>query len=466
MVQKNLISVSVRSRHCTGFTLVEILVATALFVSLVGLVAVSFSRLSNASDKALQILKLHTRADAIQRQLEQDLRVMMPVAALHIQTKTKPYTLTFMRQVKDLHPSLFRNTSLKSGVNPFEARYHSKHRISDTAWVRYVWGDGQLQRGVSRVNELTLSLIGNGEVDYNCNTEKYFWTPNFTTRPSTGVHANAITPMVQQHYDFFEGRGTINPVNSEGDCAAAATQKIAVYQAADNSITIANRHKPFDAAWNQQTPSFPAGDYRHLYTTLSTGNEIQLLDPDRADDGIPDDGQNDAYAVRNSDGQSVNKDRLNLLGSTDVFTDADGNEHQLYPSQIRPLFDGMEFIQFEFIGRDGDVLTAADETDRLGDGASSIDISGLDPTTGEGYENRPSRVRVTFLLHAIGSDELDDEDIDEDGDTMELLSQAMRERVESEGLATRLEKIAAFERYASRYRYSCVYIAQSIKIGQ
>ena len=224
--------------------------------------------------------------------------------------------------------------------------------------------------------------------------------------------------------------------------------------------------KPLEMPWNKPTLAYPAGDYRHLYTTLSTGNEDQLSDPDRANDGIPDDGQNDAYAVRNADGQSVNKDRLNLLGVTDTFTDAEGNEHLLYPSQMRPLFEGVEFINFEFIGQDGDVMTAADESDRLGDGATSIDISGLDPTTGEGYEKRPACARVSFLLHAIGTDELDDQDVNEDGDTTQLLSQAIRDKVASEGLATRLDEIAAFERYASQNGYSCVYIVQSIKIGQ
>ncbi len=446
----------------SGFTLIELLVATTLFVTLMGIVTVSFNRLSNASNKALQILNLNTKADAIQRQLEADIRAMLPVAALHLQVEAAPYTLTFMRQVKDLHPSHFRNTTLESGVNPFESRFFKMHRISDTAWIRYRWGEGAIERGLSRVNEIALTALENNGMDYTCNTEKYLWEPIFTTRPSTGVHANAITPMVQRHYEYFEGKGaTIATVGSDGGAAAAAAGKIAVYKNATSTLYLGKK-----TGWG-----VPAGplvweqepyDYRHLYTTLSTGNEDQLSDPDVSGDGIPDDGVNDAYAVRNSDGQSLNKDRLNLLGATD--DDGDGN--LLYPSQMKPLFDGIEYMHFELIGRDGDIIGAGDETDRLGDGADSLDISGVDPSTGEGYARRPIGVRVSFLLHSINQGVLDDEDCDGDGDIEETLSVAIRHAVALQGLATRREEIAAYEKIALKYGYSSIYFVQGIQVGQ
>ncbi len=451
--------------NASAFTIVELMVATTLFVSLMGLVTVAFARLSNASEKALQILNLHTRADTIQRQLERDFRAMLPVAAVHLQTEDKPYTITFMRQVTDLHPGVFRKDALKPGTNPFESRFFTKHRMCDTVWIRYRWGDGSLDRGLSRVNELTLYRLGNNGTDWHANTEEYLWTPKFSTRPSTGVHANAITPMVQQHYDFFEGKGNINTVGSDGDCIAAATEKVAIYQNARNRLFLGKKTGWGVPAVPQVWENAPF-DYRHLYTTICTGNEIQLSDPDVADDNMPDDGQNDAYAVRNADGNSVNKDRLNLVGATDTFTDSDGEEHQLYPSQMMPLFDGVEYMQLELIGRDGEVLESGDETDRLSDGNKSLDFSGLHPATGDGYENRPIGVRVSFLLHAISNEIKDEEDFNDNGDTQELLSAAIRDKVLNDSLATRTDEIAAFERYALKFGYSCIYYVQGIQVAQ
>ena len=123
-------------------------------------------------------------------------------------------------------------------------------------------------------------------------------------------------------------------------------------------------------------------------------------------------------------------------------------------------------MHVELIGRDGEVMESADETDRLGDGSKSLDFSGLHPATGEGYEKRPLSVRVSFLLHAISPEILDDEDFNGNGITDELFSTAIREKVEAESLATRKEKIEAFERYALRYGYSCIYFVQGIQVGQ
>ena len=450
-----------RMRSEKAFTIVELMVATTLFVSLMGLVTIAFARLSNASEKALQVLSLHTRADTIQRQLERDFRAMLPVAAVHLQAEEKPYTITFMRQVTDLHPSIFRNYVLKPGTNPFEQRFFSKHRMCDTVWIRYRWGEGSLDRGLSRVNELTLHRLDNNGTDWHSNTENHLYTPEYGTRPATGVQANAITPMVQRHYDFFEGKGSLNQVSADGTCIAKAGDRIAVYEEVSTAVKIGDRKNPELMVWNKQD-----GDYRHLYTTIETGNVKQLSDPDVADDNMPDDGQNDAYAVRNADGNSVNKDRLNIIGATDVYTDSNGEEHQLYPTQIQPLFDGVEYMQLELIGRNGEVMDGGDETDRLSDGNKSLDFSGLHPATGEGFGARPISVRVSFLLHAINNEIKDDEDFNDNGDVEELLSLAIRDKVASESLATRADEIAAFERYALSFGYSCMYFVQGIQVGQ
>ena len=438
-----------------AFTLIEILVATTLFIALMGLVTVSFSRLSSASNKALQILDLNTKADAIFGVLESDYRALLPVAAVHLDADGDNGTFTFMRQVTDQHPTFFRQGTLKSGVTPFESRYFSLHRLTDTIWVRYQWENGTLQRAYSRIEHIPLVL--NSGYDFYCNTGNQMKTVNFSKRPSEGIHASAVTPMVHRHYCYFEGQGSIAAVDNNGDCTAQASQKVAVYAVADTSVAV-RADKDYTGSpypWNTPSASYPAGDYRHLYTTINVGNTQQLSDPDSESGG------NNAYAVRNADGQMLNKDRLNLLGSTDE--DADG--HVYYPNQMRPLFDAIEYFEMELVGRDGEALGSGDETDSLGDGAQSMDISGIDDRTGAGYELRPSCIRVSFLLHAIDADVRDDADYDNDNDIEESLADAIRQVVTAEGLATRAEAMKSFKQHAAIHGFSSIQLVQSIKVG-
>ena len=266
---------------------------------------------------------------------------------------------------------------------------------------------------------------------------------NLSSWPRVGVQRNAISPTPQQHYDFFEGTGaSLLSVAADGSVPAQPSQKVQVYQKVADSYFTGSECiliNTSDAPWR-------TGDYRHLFTTIEVGNDTVIPD---------------AYAVRNVDGRSLNKDRLNLIGCDE--TDADGNAY--YPSQVRYQFSGVEYIQVDLIGRNGNVINSANETDRLNDGANSIDISGIDPHHGYGFEKRPSCVRVSYLLHAVDSQEKDETDYDNDSDLEETLADAIRTMVANEGLSTRIEQMESYRSHASQFGFAGFIITQSIQLG-
>ncbi|NRA39623.1 MAG: hypothetical protein HRU15_15890, partial [Planctomycetes bacterium] len=81
--------------------------ASTLFISLMGVSAMAFQRIASGGDKAMQVIKLHSMADIFLRNFESDVRNIPPVAAMHLQNTTEPYTLTFMRPVADTHTGYF-----------------------------------------------------------------------------------------------------------------------------------------------------------------------------------------------------------------------------------------------------------------------------------------------------------------------------------------------------------------------
>ena len=423
-----------------GFTLVEILVSTTLFVSLMALVSISFQRLSAGSEKSLQVLELTAKADAILRYMESDIRNIPNTTPIHLQTNSKPFTLTFMAPVNDTHPRYFHRGNTENSANFFEKR---SLRNTDLIWVRWEWGDGLCSRGQSRIDGLHLSAESYIHSETNVKTGATLKTLDLVSSPGSGIQRNGINPTPQRHYEFFEGTGAgINQVSSDGSVLAAPAEKIAVYRIVNNSQFSSSSSTVIDtddAPWR-------SGDYRHLYTTVEVGN----------DSLIP-----DAYAVRNQDGKTLNKDRLNLLGSD--AKDGDGN--YIYPSQMRLLYDGMEYTEIQLIGRNGTIIDALSESDRLKDGGNSIDISGVDRCLGIGYGNRPTHMRISYLLHSVDVKERDELDYDGDDDYDESLATAIRDVVDSEGLSTRLEKVHSYRKHAARQGFSSILINQSVKMG-
>ncbi len=429
------------SSHRHAFTLIEILVASALFVSLMGVSAVAFQRISNGSEKALQVLELHSRADILLRYLESDLRNMPQTTAVHLQNTSEPYTLTFMKPVVDTNPAYFHLGNTENNNNYFEAE---SPRLTDLIWVRWHWEQGALKRGQSRKNESSVDAGSSSNATYVSATDDKIRDLNLESAVPRGIQNNAVSPMAQQHYDYFKGLGaSTHSIDADGVSAAAPAQKLPVFQTLSSTLYSGNASTLFDTAaapWRVDT------DYNHLYTTLDLGNETQIAD---------------AYAVRNVDGLSVNKDYLNLLGND--ATDADGNF--IYPTQMRYLFSGIEYLELGLLGRDGQLLGGGDETDRLGDAQASLDFSGINPINGYGYNQRPTHVRVSYLLHSIDLTNRDDLDFDADADYDEALADAIRTIVDGESHPTRIDKIHAFQKYALRHGFASVLINQSVQLG-
>ena len=437
-----------RVHGSAGFTLVELLVAMTLFVSLMGITAFAFQRVSHGSEKSLQVLELHNKADALLRYMESDVRNLQQTLAMHLQIKDEPYTLTFMKPVNDTYDRYFHNGSTLSSLNVFKSE---PPRLTDTIWVRWSWADGGFSRGQSRINS---NAKGESEQWYSAtylpNTKEYIKSVDLDNYLPYGMQNNGITPTPQREYKYFEGSGsTIYPISNKGASDALPAQKIAVYETVDGNYVDGKYSEYFDtqtAPWRVFTPAFPGGDLRHLHTTIECGNQDQI---------------DKAFAVRNQDGQTVNKDRLNVLGCETK----NGDGEHIYPSQLLFLFDGVEFLSMQLYKRDGQLIdSVADESNTLDDGTDSFDISGVDPVSGAGFEKRPACLRLSYLLHSVDLKERDDEDYDGDGDYDEALSAALRSVANAEG-ATRLEKIHAFQKHARHFGFASIYINQSIQLG-
>jgi hypothetical protein len=154
--------------------------------------------------------------------------------------------------------------------------------------------------------------------------------------------------------------------------------------------------------------------YKHnVFTHSVVGNNILLSE--------------DCYAVKNPDGLTYNKDRINLLGAPDETP----NGTTIYPNQVRPL--GLKpniecaMISYHFADN-----TQPTDDDSLGDGTATIDIRGtgsqLRPGSENVINNRPDYAVLSFLLHNIPEDHPDIDDIDDDPATSHFIN-ALRNKI-------------------------------------
>ena len=446
-----------------AFTLIELLVATTIFISLMGLLAVAFSRLSSGGQKALQVMEIHAKADALMRFTEKQLRTLPNVAAIHLQAAATdaPGTLTFMKFTNDTHPWRSHHGRTIDNKNPFTIG-SQRYRFTDIIWTRWEWGDGKFKAGDSRLNNYKHRVhweVNHKNIQrFNTATSDVIYKVDLDE--AWGMQDNDVDPMVHRHYDFFEGRGggAAAVDAATGNSAASAGQKIQVYESVEGNFRYTGhpwKHWYCDIFHDDDSPyrlisrEYQGGDIRHHYTTLSVGSKNALT------------GEN-AYAVRNADGQSLNKDRLNLVGSDDV----DDHGRLIYPNQILEIMDGIEFLHIDLIARDGDVIDSGDETDRLGDGAASLDISGVEPESGSGMRQRPARIRLHFLLHAIPTEELDDLDVDNDNDMDEQLADAIRDLINNDAtLLNHVDRLRAYKKKALSFGYAAIEFNQSVQLG-
>lgn len=430
------------SRQACAFTIIEILVASSLFMMLMGVAAFSFQRLNEGGRYAQKIVELHQRSDAIIRMLEEDLRMLQQTVAVHIDKDSDPNSFTFMRQITNYTQQGFGGNDLVSSITGIgQEQVH----WTDLIWVKWEWGNGDFRRGNSRSHHVRTGWTGDRR--YTDNTRQYLKHVNFKVRGGTdfhGMHRNGIPAIPQKYFVHYYGNGNFVGVNNDGSTNARPGDQIRVYKKIAASDFDGNETLFFD----KLTSPWLSGDYSHWYTTYMVGNDEMLSD--------------EAFAVCNRDGLTFNKDRLNLEGSDDH----DGNDNYYYPSQMEATFSGVEYMTIDFLKRNGQEISSADDDDTISDGATTIDINGIaDDASGAGIDKRPVNVRVSFLLHSLDQNEIDVSDYDTDGDTDEYLVQAVRDAVSAEGLSTRAEEIEAFRRHCRELAGSSVVVNYTIKLS-
>ena len=422
----------------SGFTLVEILVAMAIGLMVVGILTNVFMNLSAGSRTVLEMLELHARSDAMTRLLESDIKDLQQTAAIHLQADDT-HSFTFMRAVTNQDESVTHRGNTLTGANPFVA---VSSRKTGLIWVRWEWGDGVVSRGESprsvapRYGERYFRRINN--------THNYlFRDDNGVTGAPYGMQGNGLLPQHQRYYVHFEGTGSKGDFNLvTGAFTQNPGEKLSVFKRISDTYEVSTGGgnwlwcSLFDtdkSVWRFNH------NYNHLYTTLILGNSDKLS------------GEN-AYAVVNVDGITVNKDRLNLLGSDEDF---DANGELLYESQLRPVFTSIEYFDIALQRRDGT---------QIGDGSQSIDINGIDPINGAGFDVRPTIVTVSCLIHNI-KDEIDELDYDQDGNSEEPLASAVRDLVGAESYVTVNEQRRAFARHCRKNGFQSLSVTKSIKIS-
>ena len=420
----------------SGFTLIELLVATTIFVSLVGICSAAFYRLSNESKKTLEIIGLHMQADAMMRVMEHELMNAQTTTAIHVHNAVDEIdesTLTLMVSTTDNDDAVHQgdtSSSWNSYIGP-------RQRRVDMVWLHYAGRNGSIYKAQSPIH--CADDTDHVSIDENLRIlDTQRWPPR-------GVQANGGSPTPQKEFKYFWGLGSgVNPVDADGDSAAGLAEKIQVYRLmnpGNYTGNVCNLFGAADAPWRTDY------DLRHVAVTMETGNFEAL--------------SAEAFAVRNPDNLTINKDRLFLLGADDE----DGFGNKLYPGQSARRFLNIEFLEFSLLNRDGREIDETDEDDTLGDGADSLDVNGIDPDTGAGIIKRPKWLRYSCIMHSIGSEESDETDYDNDNDIDESLGKAIRDLVWREAHGTRLERVQSFIRHARSLGYSSLYVNQSVKLG-
>ena len=388
------------NRTVHGFTLIEILIATTIFVTLIGIVASITANLASLSRTSLSVIEMHREAHIIAGALFKNYENSHITTAISLDfSKQNEIATTFMTNT---------HAEMDSGGNSHSTLV-ANPTFSDFVWNRFEFDfvKGQVRYGESRNpgSQRGVSTIREG-----------------TMHKTSSLHSGGISSMhrvatPQREFRFFEGTGAVIEANGDwvwdDDKNISASGKRRMYQ-----------HCAFETSGgdNGTDPRFTIDEKPHffLYTHGMVGNRILLSE--------------EAYAVRNQDGISYNKDRLNLIGSDDTTTHADDAEKViLYESQMRPLTlrDNVECGMLRYVRADG--LDPNDD-DTMSDANASLDVVGLNAQSQDAakilseYQNRPRFIECSFVLHNITHDIGDYDDIDGDPTTI-YLTEAIRNQV-------------------------------------
>ena len=171
-----------------AFTLIEILITLAIFLTLMGMIGNVFFRSSRVTEQSLAVLELYQKAEGINKFLEQDFGSLQQTCALHIDEVNN--SLTFMR------------SALRQPEQDGDFFTMERWRGHDLEWVRWQWDSqaGMVSRGETRADlDSKVQHIVQRDISNN------------------RVHENNRKAIPQQHYIYFEGRGAMhNGTNFDG----------------------------------------------------------------------------------------------------------------------------------------------------------------------------------------------------------------------------------------------------------
>jgi type II secretory pathway component PulJ len=332
-----------------GLTLIELLIAMGILFMLIAMMATIYTRSSNVAISSLALLQLYHKQEAINRMLERDLEAVLPHAALILEPGRSLTTMAARRRDPTQDGHYFT-------LEPWRGR--------DLEWVRYEWdaSSGVLTRGGSRPPE-----------DWNAQDIDNSW------QLRNAIDTMGIHPTAQRSARYLLGAGTLG-TGPGIQVAPGGRQTI---------------HDGLDGAGGSN------GGIDHRFAGADAREQLRvhaMLGDVRPVAGV--------HAVVNPDGQSVNKDWANLVGSSDLAAP--------YPTQLAPLAERVELFEITLRKRDGSRISAIDDADTLEDGATSIDLRGLrlDHRQDADLDLRPAVAVVRYLLHDVPP-----KDVGSDGST-------------------------------------------------
>ncbi|MFW5828887.1 MAG: type II secretion system protein [Planctomycetota bacterium] len=386
----------------SAFTLIEILVAMAIFMSLMLIGSMAFSRFGTVGEDALTAIALHGRAEALMRVLDEHVATAPASTALWLDNNEEAgdpvgrlVSMYTFKMQEDMEFAIEQDVRNRTGIEPWGDLLHH-----DLAWSLFEWRrDGHLRHAVSR------TPMKPGDVDSFEDWAKW------QKRVPANMPLSHMRPTPQRDIVHLVGRVSGTP------------QRVGpLYLAVEQTV---------------RDTSMPLSGFGDPQVYLDRGWPLYMHRIGWFGNKTPIDG---SFGVINPDERSYNRDWMNLIGL--------GLDHEHYPDQRRIAFSGLECFELRPLDASGDLITAEDDSLGDGSGGGSLDWRGLPPggtDTGARVVARPAALHMRCLLHNVPDATIDDQDADGDGDTDEPLSDALRERVWNDpGLGTIAERRRAF----------------------
>ncbi|MFW5830413.1 MAG: PulJ/GspJ family protein [Planctomycetota bacterium] len=390
--------------HQCAFTLVEILVAMAIFVALMLITTMAHSGLGRAADQAHQTLDIHARAAAFTAFMNDTLGRSARFAAIHRDQVGDVHRLSFMQSEhadttgmssRILRYDVYRDLYETTDSN---AKYFDD---SDLFWAQLRW---------ERTGRIWLAQ----------SRRPHWWHDRLEGMGDSRAkkrNTSHLVPTVQ--------RAAANLIGGSGSPPASPGARLPLLR------EVAVPRDLFD----------PADWPRPAFDTAVRGD----VDP------IP-----GTYAVVNPDARSVNQDWANLVG---------GDDDPDYPDQA--ILQFTDVVLFEVVLQDRRGVTLTGEDNTLQDGNASRDWLGASPIGSEAPPaTAPARARYAAVIHDVPMDVLDLDDEDGDSVVDEPWTQALAQRLDADStFASDDERRAAFRQRLSERGYVGLHIQHVVPLA-